>query len=101
MLRYVKRSAPYRAVHTRLAGTKPFCPSDTWVEGEYAYLVFDLVPSTSSARLPPFVLFVVHLPHGDVVVARVIEPDENVTEARIIDLIPPLEGAIHGIRAVS
>jgi hypothetical protein len=95
--RCVKRSPFYRVVHASLAGSKPFFPSDSWVEGEYAYVVFDLIDTTSNAILPPLVLFVIHLPRGEVIAARIINPNASATEASVTDLVSLIEGAVHGI----
>lgn len=93
MLQVVKRSLPYRRLHRRLVSPQP---SDSWVEGEVVYVVFDLMPTDPVAACPPLALFVVHR-HQQVVLLRLVIPNASGTGVEISAVYQYQGGVSDGI----
>lgn len=88
-LAIIKRSAQYRGIRSRVAKA---CPSDSWYEGEMAFVVFDLEPAAHEVLCPTLgaaqAVFALRISSGDLLAARIIEGTGE--ETRLVDL--PVRG---------
>lgn len=88
LIALAKRSPAYRAIRPRVVNP---CPSDGWSEDGLAYVVFDLQPwpeePLDGECWAPQVVFVVAEASGDLLAARMVEPDGSTQEARVCDLL--------------
>lgn len=82
----IKKSAEYRALYRRFAGSRPIQPSESWVEDQLCYVVFDLLPSDPEALVAPLALFVVDRPTQHILLVRVVTPSSDASTAEVIDL---------------
>lgn len=83
LIAFVKRSAAYRAIHSRIV--VPF-PSDAWYEEGVAYIVFDLISThrqPSDVDMPiPQVIFALASSSGEILAARIV--DQNLTDGTVM-----------------
>jgi hypothetical protein len=95
LLLALKRSTIYRELRGRLAGPQPVQPTESWVEGQLFYFVFDLIPDHRDALLPGMALFIFDRGQQDLLLVRLIQPDQAGTEAQITTIYQR-EGAEDG-----
>lgn len=86
VLYQVKRSPAYRALHHRFAGPRPPQPSESWVEGNVSYVVFDLLPEDGQVSFAPLALFAVHRQQNQILFVRLVTPDPITATAHVTEL---------------
>ncbi|MGH2543452.1 MAG: hypothetical protein ACRDIB_11665 [Ardenticatenaceae bacterium] len=91
ILRAAKRSTAYRSLYPRLPGPPPHQPSESWDEGDVAYLVFDLLPAQPRAPLTPLALFAVEHRREQLLFVRLITPVTSAGAMEVADLYSPGE----------
>jgi hypothetical protein len=69
-------------------------PSESWVEDNLLYYVFDLIADVEGA-LPPMALFIVEREQRKLLLVRLVTPNVASTEVEV-QTIYHLEGVDHG-----
>jgi hypothetical protein len=88
----LKRSAEFRALRRRLAGTAPHPVYDSWLDDGFHFFVFVLASDgngESATEQTNFAVFAMHPESPEPVSAIAVVPTESGVEAEITNMRPP------------
>jgi hypothetical protein len=92
LLAPLKRSAEFRALRGRLAGTAPHPVYDSWLDEGFHFFVFLLASNgngAGAAEQSSFAVFAMHPESPEPVSAITVVPQQSGAEAEITNLQPP------------